>query len=226
MKASGVHSLALLADREIYGGGIADQVEKAAAKQGIAVFDRGRIDASKGDLSGAARKVAETDADAFLYAGTTDTGAARIFSAVAAAAPHMLLFGPAAVADHALLSGLAPAVQRRIRVTTPALPAQLLPSSARTFRDRFRVTFGRQPAPEALQAYEAADAVLYAIRAAGSKGNDRRAVTDEFLAIHNRHSVLGSYSIDRFGDTSLSTYAGNRVRHMRFVLDKVLKVSG
>jgi branched-chain amino acid transport system substrate-binding protein len=226
MKASGVHSLALLADREIYGGGIADQVEKAAARQGIEVFDRGRIDASKGDLSGAARKVAETDADAFLYAGTTDTGAARIFSAVAAAAPHMLLFGPAAVADHALLSGLAPAVQRRIRVTTPALPAQLLPSSARTFRDRFRVTFGRQPAPEALQAYEAADAVLYAIRAAGSKGNDRRAVTDEFLAIHNRHSVLGSYSIDRFGDTSLSTYAGNRVRHMRFVLDKVLKVSG
>jgi branched-chain amino acid transport system substrate-binding protein len=226
MKASGVRSLALLADREIYGGGIADQVEKAAARQGIEVFDRGTIDASKGDLSGSARKVADTDADAFLYAGTTDTGAARIFSAVAAAAPHMLLFGPAAVADHALLSGLTSAVQRRIRVTTPALPAQLLPRSARIFRDRFRVTFGRQPAPEALQAYEAASAVLYAIRAAGPKGNDRRAVTDEFLAIHNRNSVLGRYSIDRFGDTSLSTYAGNRVRHMRFVLDKVLKVSG
>jgi branched-chain amino acid transport system substrate-binding protein len=225
MKASGVRSLALLADREIYGGGIADQVEKAAARQGIDVFDRGRIDASKGDLSGSARKVAETDADAFLYAGTTDTGAARIFSAVAAAAPHMLLFGPAAVADHALLDGLASAVQRRIRVTTSALPANLLPRSARTFRDRFRVTFGRQPAPEALQAYEAASAVLSAIRSAGSKGNDRRAVTDEFLATHDRNSVLGRYSIDRFGDTSLSTYAGNRVRHMRFVLDKVLKVS-
>lgn len=226
MKASGVHSLALLADREIYGGGIADQVEKAAARQGIEVFDRGRIDASRGDLSGSARKVAETDADAFLYAGTTDSGAARIFSAVAAAAPHMLLFGPAAVADHALLNGLAPAVQRRIRVTTPALPANMLPRSARTFRDRFRVTFGRQPAPEALQAYEAASAVLYAIRAAGTKGNDRRAVTDEFLAIQDRDSVLGRYSIDRFGDTSLSTYAGERVRHTRFVLDKVLKVSG
>jgi len=226
MKVSGVHSLALLADREIYGGGIADQVEKAAARQGIEVFDRGRIDASRGDLSGSARKVAETDADAFLYAGTTDSGAARIFSAVAAAAPHMLLFGPAAVGDHALLNGLAPAVQRRIRVTTPALPANLLPRSAHTFRDRFRVTFGRQPAPEALQAYEAASAVLYAIRAAGPKGNDRRAVTDEFLAIHDRDSVLGRYSIDRFGDTSLSTYAGERVRHMRFVLDKVLKVSG
>jgi branched-chain amino acid transport system substrate-binding protein len=226
MKAAGVHSLALLADREIYGGGIAEQVEKAAVRQGIEVLDRGRIDGRRGDLSNAAREVAATDADAFLFAGTTDTGAARIFSAVAATSPHMLLFGPAAVADRSLLAAISPSVQRRIRVTTPALPAHLLPRSARIFRDRFRVTFGREPAPEALQAYEAAGAVLSAIRAAGPKGNDRRAVTDEFLAIHDRASVLGRYSIDRFGDTSLSTYAGNRVRRGRFVLDKVLKVGG
>ena len=67
--------------------GIADEIEKAAARQGITVYDRGRIDALKDDLSGPARKVAETGADAFLFAGTTDTGAAAIFKAVAAAAP-------------------------------------------------------------------------------------------------------------------------------------------
>jgi branched-chain amino acid transport system substrate-binding protein len=226
MKASGVRSIALLADREIYGGGIADEVEEAAARQKIEVFDRGRIDASRGDLEGAAKKIAETGADAFLFAGTTETGAARIFTAVAHAAPSMLLFGPAAVADHAFLDGLTAAVQRQIRVTTPALPPRLLPRSARAFRDRFRMTFGRQPAPEALQAYEAASAVLHAIRSAGNRGNNRQAVTDAFLAIRNRDSVLGRYSIDRFGDTSLSTYAGNRVRRSQFVLDKVLQVRG
>jgi branched-chain amino acid transport system substrate-binding protein len=224
MKASGVRRLALLADRQIYGGGLADQVRTAAARQGIEVVDRGRIDARTGSLAGAARNVAETGAGAFLFAGTTDTGAARIFSAVAGAAPRMQLFGPAAVADHGFLSRLPAAVQRRMRVTTPALPPRLLPHGARRFRDRFRTTFGRQPAPEALQAYEAASAVLSAIRAAGTKGNDRRAVTDQFFAIRDRDSVLGRYSIDRFGDTSLSTYAGNRVRHAQFVLDKVLKV--
>jgi hypothetical protein len=36
--------------------------------------------------------------------------------------------------------------------------------------------------------------------------------------------VLGTYSIDRFGDTSLSTYAGERIRGSRLVLDTVLKV--
>ena len=224
MKASGVRSIALMADRHIYGGGIADEVEQAAERQGIEVFDRGRVDAGHGDLAGRARKVAETGADAFLFAGRTDTGAARIFTAVGAAAPSMLLFGPAAVADRALLKGLPARVQRRIRVTTPALPARLLPRSARAFRERFRKTFGRPPEPEALQAYEAAAAVLHAIRSAGTRGNNRQAVTDAFLAIRDRNSVLGRYSIDANGDTSLSTYAGNRVRRSQFVLDKVLDV--
>ncbi|HEV2785035.1 MAG TPA: branched-chain amino acid ABC transporter substrate-binding protein [Solirubrobacteraceae bacterium] len=226
MKASGVRRLALLADRAIYGGGIADQVEQAAERRGIEVFDRGRIDASRGDLAGAARNIAETAADAFLYAGTTDSGAARIFAAVAEAAPSMLLFGPAAVADHALLEDVSATVKRQMRVTTPALPARLLPASARDFRDRFRMTFGRVPAPEALQAYEAASAVLHAIESAGTRGNSRQAVTDAFLAIRDRNSVLGRYSIDANGDTSLSTYAGNRVSGTQFVLDKVLEVRG
>ena len=224
MKALKVRSVALLADREIYGGGIADQVVKAAERQGITVYDRGHVDALKDDLSRPARKVAETGADAFLFAGTTDTGAAAIVRAVAAAAPRMRLFGPAAVADQAFADALPAAVQRRMHVTTSALPPRLLPAAARSFRDRYRTTFGRSPAPEALQAYEAASAVLYAIGAAGEKGNDRRAVTEAFFSIRDRESVLGRYSIDGFGDTTLSRYAGNRMSDSRFVLDKLLEV--
>jgi branched-chain amino acid transport system substrate-binding protein len=224
MKVVGVHSVALLADREIYGGGIADEVEQAAGRHGIEVYDRGRIDALKEDLSGAARKVAETGADAFLFAGTTDTGAARIFKAVAAAAPDMQLFGPAAVGDQAFADALPASVQSRMHVTTSALPPRLLPPAARAFRDRFRDTFGHAPAPEALQAYEAASAILHAIRAAGEKGNDRRAVVKAFFAIRDRQSVLGQYSIDRFGDTSLSRYAGDRISDSQFVLDRLLEV--
>lgn len=226
MKTAGVRSIALLADREIYGGGLADEIERAAEAQQIKVFDRGRTDASEGDLKGVAKKIAETEAHAFVFAGTTETGAARIFDAVADATPSMLLFGPAAIADEAFLRELPTDVESRMRVTTSTLPERLLPRRARTFRERFRTAFGRQPAPEALQAYETASAVLHAIRSAGTRGNNRQAVTDAFLAIRNRDSVLGRYSIDRFGDTSLSTYAGNRVRSSRFVLDKVLEVRG
>ncbi|HEX4363624.1 MAG TPA: branched-chain amino acid ABC transporter substrate-binding protein [Solirubrobacteraceae bacterium] len=224
MKSSGVHSLALVADREFYGGGIADEVKEAAARQGITIDDDGTVDGTKGDVSGLARQVAKSGADAFLYAGTTATGAARIFSAVGAAAPSMQLFGPAAVADQSFVNALPLAVQRRMRVTTPALPPSLLPASARVFRDRFRRAFGREPAPEALQAYEACNAVLYAIRRAGAKGNDRLSVAKAFFTIRNHPSVLGRYSIDADGDTSLSSYAGERIEDSQFVLQTLLKV--
>jgi hypothetical protein len=36
--------------------------------------------------------------------------------------------------------------------------------------------------------------------------------------------VLGTYSIDRFGDTSLRTFAGDRVTRAGLVLDTVLRV--
>jgi branched-chain amino acid transport system substrate-binding protein len=147
-----------------------------------------------------------------------------MYKAVAAAAPGLALFGPGAVAPDPAVPALPAAVLRRMRVTSPLLPLRLLPPAARQFDARFRKTFGRPPAPEALQAYEATRAVLDSIRAAGIKGNDRQAVTDAFMAIRNRRSVLGTYTIDRYGDTTLSTFAGDRVTRSGLVLDKVLKV--
>ena len=224
MKSEGVRTLALLGDRELDGSGLADQVSKAAKAQGITVVDKGRIDAKDGGLGGHAADVAATGADAFLFAGGSDTRAARVFTAVGAAAPGMLLFGPAAVEDPEFFRALTPAVERRLRITTPTLPPHLLPPSARAFRSSFRSAFGRAPAPEALLAYEATNAVLGAIRAAGPKGNDRSEVIRRLFATKNRNSVLGTYSIDRNGDTSLSRFSGNRVRRSRLALDKVLEV--
>jgi branched-chain amino acid transport system substrate-binding protein len=224
MKSEGVHRVALLADRDLYGAGLADQINKAAQRQGIAVTDLGRIDARTRDLAGPAADVAAAGADAFLYAAGDDDGAARMFKAAAAAAPGLPLFGPGLVAHDPAVQRLPDSVLRRMRLTSPLVPLRLLPPAARRFDTRFTTTFGRHPVPEALQAYEATRAVLGSIAAAGVKGNDRQAVTDAFMDIRDRRSVLGTYSIDRHGDTTLSTFAGDRLTADGVVLDKVLKV--
>ncbi|MDQ3849553.1 MAG: branched-chain amino acid ABC transporter substrate-binding protein, partial [Actinomycetota bacterium] len=113
---------------------------------------------------------------------------------------------------------------RRVRITSPALQPRLLPPAARAFAATFRRTFGRAPEPYAIYAYEAMRVTLRAIRDAGAKDIDRRAVVDAFFAVRDRRSVLGTYSIDAAGDTSLSTYTGRRVRGSRLVFDRVLKV--
>jgi branched-chain amino acid transport system substrate-binding protein len=53
--------------------------------------------------------------------------------------------------------------------------------------------------------------VLDSIRRAGDSGTDREAVTDAFFATADRESVLGTYSIDELGDTTLDRMAGYRL---------------
>jgi branched-chain amino acid transport system substrate-binding protein len=47
---------------------------------------------------------------------------------------------------------------------------------------------------------------LDAIKRAGAKGNDRDAVIKALFETKDKSSVLGSYSIDANGDTSLTDY--------------------
>jgi branched-chain amino acid transport system substrate-binding protein len=49
--------------------------------------------------------------------------------------------------------------------------------------------------------------ILDSIKQAGPKGNDRQAVIDQAFKTEDRDSVLGTYSIDPNGDTTLTTEA-------------------
>jgi branched-chain amino acid transport system substrate-binding protein len=90
-------------------------------------------------------------------------------------------------------------------------PAELPPSGRRMLRG-FRVRFRREPGPYAAYGYEAMAVVLDSIRRAGDSGDDRDSVVNAFFDTRDRHSVLGTYSIDDVGDTTLNRLAGYRVR--------------
>ena len=65
-------------------------------------------------------------------------------------------------------------------------------------------------------------AIIASIRAAGANGNDRREVIRQFFRIDGRRSVLGTYSIDGNGDTTLSRYGAYVVRNGRLRFLRVL----
>ena len=83
---------------------------------------------------------------------------------------------------------------------------------------------GKDPDAYALYSYEAMNAILSTIETAGAKGADREAVADAFFKIKDRDSVLGTYSIDANGDTTLKSYGGFRVKDGQFAFDKVIGV--
>ena len=109
-------------------------------------------------------------------------------------------------------------------LTTPTLPVGLYPPSAAPVLARYRRTFGGEASAYALYGYEAMSVVLLAIRRAGVRGNDRQAVVDQFFAIRNRNSVIGRYSIEADGETTLSSYGSDRVQDGQAVFYKALPV--
>lgn len=226
MRAEGARRVHMLHDRELYGSGLTAQVARLADREGIEIVADEGIDSREEDFTSEAENVAESGADAFFYGGSTDSSAARLYAAVAAAAPDALLFGADGVAETAFTRELPPAAQRRMRITSPALPQQMLPARAQEFRERFRAAFGEVPEPYAVYAYEAMSVALDSIRRAGERGNQRPAVVEAFYATADRDSVLGTYSIDRLGDTSLRAWAGRRVEDSRLVFDRALRVPG
>jgi branched-chain amino acid transport system substrate-binding protein len=121
-----------------------------------------------------------------------------------------LIFAPDPIVTPAFLSRVA-AIQNQLRVVSAFLDPSLLPASATTFLREFRSRYQRKPPPAAAYGYESMALLLDAIKRAGDDGDSRAAVIDALLSTTERHSILGNYSIDGNGDTTLDSVTGYRI---------------
>jgi branched-chain amino acid transport system substrate-binding protein len=222
-KDEGCTKLYVLNDKEVYGKGLADQVATVAKAQGLQVLGNDGIDTKAANFRSLATKIKSAGADCMFFGGITQNKGVQVFTDVHAANPNMKLFGPDGVAETPFTSKLSSAVQKVTYVTNPTLDPKLYPASAQKFFDTFKSKYGKDPEPYAIYGYEAMKVALLAIQNAGDKGNDRQAVIDAFYKIKDRDSVLGKYSIDENGDTTLSDYGADVVKSGKLVFDKVLK---
>jgi branched-chain amino acid transport system substrate-binding protein len=222
-KGEGCTKLYVLNDKEVYGKGIADQVASIAKQQGLQVLGNDGIDTKAANFRTVATKIKSAGADCMFFGGITQNKGVQVFSDVHAANPDAKLFGPDGVAESPFTSKISTAVQKMTYVTNPTLDPKLYPASAQQFFDKYKSKYGKDPEPYAIYGYEAMKVALLAIQNAGDKGNDRQAVIDAFYKIKDRESVLGKYSIDENGDTTLSDYGADVVKSGKLVFDKVLK---
>jgi branched-chain amino acid transport system substrate-binding protein len=132
------------------------------------------------------------------------------------------------IAPDSLLTGRAlPAVRgvdRPVRVTSATQDPEQLPHRGQAFARRFAARYGRRPGRYAAYGYEAMAVIIDSIRRAGDSGDDRDAVVEAFFDTANRDSVLGPYSIDDAGNTTLDRLTGYRVRKDRPVFDMPISV--
>jgi branched-chain amino acid transport system substrate-binding protein len=140
-----------------------------------------------------------------------DAAAAARFTAAARANPNAKLFGPSALDTSTFVSALGPGA-RHVYISTPGFMPADLNSLGQQFVAAFKGRYGHTPATQAIFGYEAMSAVLSVIHEAGAGAKSRRTLVNDFFAIKNRPSALGTYSINANGDTSIAPFVFSRLR--------------
>ncbi len=223
-KDKGCTSTFILNDKEVYGKGVASTTQTALQDQGaVKVAGNEGIDTKAANFRTLAQKIKASGADCMFFGGITQNKAVQVWNDVHAVNPSMKLFGPDGVAESPFTTKLSADEQKVTFVTNPTLDPKLYPASGQQFFKDYKAKYGIAPEPYAIYGYEAMSVVLDAITRAAAKGNDRQAVIDSFFATKDKESVLGTYSIDKFGDTTLTDYGGNTVTGGALVFDKVIK---
>jgi branched-chain amino acid transport system substrate-binding protein len=208
MQALHVGKLHVIDDGSQYGAAVAQAVRADAASASISVLP------------------AATGADAVFDGASSEAAAARLFNATAASDPTVKLFAPSALGDSTFAALLSPSV-RNAYVSVPGfLPGGLTATAKSRFVAPFVAAYHHTPAPQAIFGYEAMSAVLAVLHQAGSSAGDRSTVVHDFFAIRNRNSVLGSYSINANGDTSLAPFVFGRIAKGKLVPFRFVPVQG
>jgi branched-chain amino acid transport system substrate-binding protein len=225
MKQDGCTKVALTNDKEVYGAGLARNVTLAAKPIGLNIISNDAIDPKAANYRSLAQKAKSAGADCFMFSGTTGTNAVQVFKDFAAALPTAKLYGPDGVANAALTDpkqgGVPLSLDPRIKVSVATLKPSEYPQAGQEFFKAFTQKYGvKNPDPYAIYGYEAMSLALDAIKRSGdgSQANILKAI----FATKNRKSVLGTYSIDSHGDTTLTDYGIYAVKKGQLVFDQTI----
>ena len=119
---------------------------------------------------------------------------------MAAAHPREKLFASSGLDDDAFVSTLTPQAQKDLYVSSPGFTPSSLPTAGQTFVTNFTSAFGHAPSSQAIFGYAAMEAVLGALRKAGSGAGNRTTVVKALIGERHQSSVLGTISIRNGGD--------------------------
>jgi branched-chain amino acid transport system substrate-binding protein len=221
-RSLGARSVFLLGDKTLEGDGLVELYRAVAPEVGLRITGDDRMDPRSDEYRDLARDIARTRPDAVYFGGGEQSNALRLWRDLAEAMPDALLIGSQNLLTPSFYERLGSAERRTYITSVAQHPSQLPPNGRRFVRDYTR-EFGERPDPLAAYGYAAMSLVLSALDRAGDDAAQRDRVVQEVLRTSDFNSVVGTFSIDDNGDTSLERIAGYRVRDGRLVFDVPLR---
>jgi branched-chain amino acid transport system substrate-binding protein len=229
MRRDGCRRVAIANDQEAYGHGLAALMESLKHRYGVRVVSRIGVDRTARSYRAYARSLRALHVDCFMFAGMTASNAVPVTEDVAAAIPRAKLYGGDGICLSSFTDpaarGIPASIARRFKCTVLNLPLNAYPGGP-SFLSAYQAEYGvSNPDPYAIYGYEAMKLGLDTIASLGADGNSRPAILKTLLATKDRHSVIGTYSFNRNGDTTLRSYGLYEVKGRRGALVFVRNVN-
>jgi branched-chain amino acid transport system substrate-binding protein len=226
MQQEGVKSVYIIDDKQTYGKGLADELQKSAEKLGIEILGREGIEGSEPNYRSLMNKIKQKNPDAIYFGGIIENGAGQLIKDKVGAGmsnDDVAFIGPDGIFVDTLLSQAGDAAEG-IWVTFGGLPQSKLSAEGQEFVKKFEQKYDQETQPYTAYAYEAANVMLDAIERAYKEDGEvtREGVLREVFATKNYHGVLGTWSFDKDGDTTLTKLSVNRVENGEFVYKRTI----
>jgi branched-chain amino acid transport system substrate-binding protein len=226
MKQDGCTKVFMTNDKEVYGAGLAKNIQLAADAQSLDIAANDAIDKNAPNYRSLASKAKGDGADCFVFSGITANNAVQLYKDFSAAIPDAKLYGPDGVAEAGFADpkegGIPDDVAAKVKLTVATLSPDEYPPEGQEFFDAFRAKYDEpNPNPYAIYGYEAMRLALDAIQRSGT-GN-KEDIIKALFETKDRESVLGTYSIDENGDTTLTDYGVYRVEGGELRFDSTIK---
>ena len=229
MQQDGCTSVFMTNDKEVYGAGLARNIENSAQEIGLEVMANEEIDKNAPNYRSLASRASGEGADCFVYSGITANNAVQLFKDFEAALPDAQLYGPDGVCEAGFTDpaegGIPAGVASKFKCTVATLSPDEYPPEGQEFFTQFEEKYGEpNPDPYAIYGYEAMRLALDAIERSGT--GEKADILTALFDTTDRSSVLGTYSIDENGDTTLTDYGVYTVEDGELVFDSTIQAEG
>lgn len=216
-QSMGAKSVYVLHDRELYGKGVAEVFQKTAKAIGLDVSGFEGIDSKASNYRALGTKIRAKKPDVVFFGGLTQTNAGQLAKDLRAAGVDAKLMVPDGCFEKAFIEAAGrDSVEGNTFITFGGVPAKELTGKGKAFYESYQKRFNAEPEAYAAYGFEAANVVLSALKQisdSGDKANVRKALVSTMGSIRDYEGVLGTWSFDENGDTTLTTMSGNTVKN-------------
>jgi branched-chain amino acid transport system substrate-binding protein len=210
----GVKAVYVLNDNELYGQGVANVFADTAKQLGMTVLGNEPIDPKAADYKALMTKISTSNngnpPDGIFVGMVVDNNAAQLMKdkvAIMGDNTKVKYMGPDGIQTQAFIDGAGASVAEGAYASVAGLAPENYTAAGKKFLASYEAKYGHLTEPYAILGYEDINVVLAGIEsvcAAGGDPTDRATVTKAVLSTKDFNGVLGTWSFDANGDTTLT----------------------